>query len=303
MTSFKSFLRHCGLTLSALLFATSPASAKDAVTDPSTDLDPALWVVSDDDTTIYLFGTIHILRPGLTWFDDGIRTAFDASDELVLEIVEPDTAQMAQIIAGMAVDTSGTSLRDKLSPQERAEYESAMASINLPAGAFDQFEPWFAGVTLTSLPLLSKGYDLNSGAEKQLTAAATKEGKPIGELETPQFQLGLFDTLSEKSQIAFLDSVVESVPQLEQEIDALVDAWGKGDTERLGALMNESMEGTNELRTLLLTNRNQSWAKWIKTRLEKPGKVFIAVGAGHLAGPDSVQDQLKSLGIETRRIE
>ncbi|MEZ5708063.1 MAG: TraB/GumN family protein [Blastomonas sp.] len=279
--------------------AETPATAPKAVV---TDIDPALWVLRDADTTIYLFGTVHILRPGLSWFDDGIRTAFDSADEIVQEIVEPDHATMQQLIAAKAVDPEGRNLREQLGDEERAAYEKALAGIGLPQAMFDKFEPWFAAVTLTSLPLLAKGYDLDSGAEKVLTIAAKQANKPVSGLETPEQQIEIFDSMPREDQLAYLNVVVAGLDSLEQEIDMMVDSWASADTKTLGHLMNGSFEDTPDLAETLLTNRNIAWTDWIEQRMAQPGTVFIGVGAGHLAGPHSVQAQLAKRGYVVGQI-
>lgn len=311
MKFFDALCTSTALLLAPLAFSPPAIAHPDpvfeagsAVQSPTTDVDPALWVVKDDDTTIYLFGTIHILRPGLSWFDEAVKDAFDASDELVMEIVQPDLAEAAKLISVLGVDQDGIALRDRLSADERAKYETELAAINYPIAGFDRFEPWFAGITLSSLPLLAKGYDLDSGVEKELTRSATTANLPISGLETPEEQFKMFDTLPMDSQIAFLNLTVAAIPTADREIDKLVDAWGRGDVEALAAIMNSDMESSDDiLYNIFLTERNVRWAAWIKERMSRPGTVFLAVGAGHLAGADSVQMQLRSLDIETHQIE
>jgi hypothetical protein len=267
------------------------------------DVNPAMWIVRDSDTTIYLFGTVHVLRPGLNWLKDDVKTAFEGSDELVLEIIEPSDPAVTQgIVAKMATNPPGTALRSILPDAVRTKYESALGTLGIPPVALDQYEPWFAGVTLTTVPLLMKGYDLNSGAEKVLTNAAKAQGKPLGQLETIEQQLAIFDTLDTQKQIEFLDVTLDGVPEVTTQIDALVDAWGKGDTDALDKLMNEGFATYPGLYNALLTDRNVNWASWIKTRMDQPGTVFMAVGAAHLVGKDSVQAQLAKVGIASTRI-
>jgi uncharacterized protein len=160
------------------------------VAEPAvTDIDPALWVLKDQDTTIYLFGTIHILKPGLGWFDDGVKAAFDKSDTLVLELVQPTQAESVRIMAELSVDNSGKSLRSKLAPEELVAYEAALKKLSLPPEILDPLEPWAAAVNIYFAGLIAAGYDLNSGVETQLTAAAKVSNKPITGLETMAEQL------------------------------------------------------------------------------------------------------------------
>ncbi|WP_231621663.1 TraB/GumN family protein [Sphingomonas sp. 37zxx] len=266
--------------------AAAPAAAK------TVDADPALWVVRDEDTTIYLFGTIHVLKPGLSWFDDAVRRAFDASDQVVLEMVTPDTPTMQNLVIKMAVNPTGPTLTEKLPADKRDAYAKAVTGLGLPANAFDRLDPWFASINLSLLPLQKLGYDPANGVEAQVTAAAKAAGKPVIGLETAEQQLGYFDTLPEPTQIKFLMSTVDEVDKMGPMIDTMVKAWAKGDPEQLGKLMNDSLRENPEIAKVLLNDRNERWADWIEKRLETPGTVFMAIGAGHLAGYDSVLAKL-----------
>ena len=279
--------------------APAPAAAPAA----TTDADPALWVVKDNDTTIYLFGTVHVLRPGLSWFDEAVKTAFDASDEVVLELVMPDDATAQAAVMKHAVNTSGTTLTAMLPEDERAAYLQSLTNLGVPPAALDQYQPWFAATNLSIMTLMKAGYDANSGAEKVITAAAKEAGKPVSGLETMDQQLGFFSGLSQPSQIALLTSTVEELPNATKMTDDMVAKWGAGDPQGLGELMNESLRETPELSKVLLADRNARWAEWINTRMAKPGTVFIAVGAGHLAGNDSVQAMLAKRELTATRVD
>ena len=264
---------------------------------------PALWRVKDEDTTIYLFGTVHVLKPGTDWFKGGIKRAFDGSDELVLEIVEPEDPQaMSASLAHAALASDGIKLSDRLSPDKRTPYQAAMTANGLPWQMFEPFNPWMAGMALSVQPLEKLGYKADLGAEKTLTAAAKAAGKKVGALETVQQQIGYFAGLPMAQQVSFLNATVEGLPDMEKEFGQLILHWQQGEPEQLAAEMNESLEATPELARVLLIQRNANWAKWIKQRLATPGTVFIAVGAGHLAGKGSVQDQLKALGVPSARV-
>ena len=265
------------------------------------DVDPALWVVKDEDTTIYLFGTVHILKPGMSWFDDGVKEAFDKSDRLVLEIVEPPQAETQALFMKLAMDQTGKTLRSKMNDGDRAIYDAAMTKIGLPVAGLDPFDPWAAAVTMSVLGMQKKGFDVNSGAEKQLTAAAKAANKPIGGVETMEFQLGVFDSMSEAEQIKFLIEGAKVIDDLESTMDKMVNLWAAPDPEGLATLMNEGMT-SRALYDALLTRRNANWAKWIEAEMKKPGTTFMAVGAGHLAGGTSVQALLPAYGLTATRV-
>ncbi len=266
------------------------------------DADPALWVIKDADTTIYMFGTVHVLKPNLVWFDEAVKTAFDSSDEMVIEMVEPPAAEMQALFGKLAVDPKGKKLRSKMNAKDRGKYETALKSLGLPAEQLDVLEPWAVAVTMQVVSLAKDGFDPGAGAEAVLTAAAKKAGKPISSLETAEFQLGIFDKLPEKKQVRFLIDASTDLDKGKAQMEGLVDAWAKGKPEILAKLMNEGMEDP-VLFKKLLTDRNANWASWIKDRMAKPGTVFFAVGAGHLSGPTSVPELIKKKGLVAERVK
>lgn len=284
--------------LSAFALLLAPAAHAQA----TKDADPALWVVKDTDTTIYLFGTVHVLKPGLSWFDEAVKTAFDKSDELVLEMVEPDAATMQGLVLKTAVNPTGPTLTEKLPGDKRAAYAKALVDIGIPAAALDRVDPWFAAVTLSLAGLPKLGYDPATGAERTLGAAAKAANKKVVGLETAEQQLGFFDSLPEPLQIKFLVSTIDDYAKMGAVLDQMVANWSAGDPEALGRVMNEELSETPEIAKVLLADRNARWAEWIGKRLEKPGTVFVAVGAGHLAGADSVQAQLAKHKLAAKRV-
>jgi uncharacterized protein YbaP (TraB family) len=281
----------------AAVTALDPVKAAPAVKD----VDPALWVIKDEDTTIYLFGSIHVLKPGLGWFDDGVKTAFDSSDQLVLELVDLPAAETQALFGKLAMDQQGKTLRSKMNDADRAVYDAAMGKLGIPSPSFDPFEPWAAGIAMSLMAMQKAGFDPNSGVEKQLTAAAKVSNKPIAGLETAEFQLGIFDTLPEADQIAFLVETAKTIDDTNSMMDKMVNMWGSADTESLAQLLNEGMT-SRTLYDALLTKRNANWAKWISAQMKKPGVTFMAVGAGHLAGPTSVQALLPAYGLTATRV-
>lgn len=265
------------------------------------DPDPALWVLKDKDTTIYLFGTVHILKPGLSWFDEAVKDAFDESDELVIEMIKPDPAAMVKIVNDLAIDTTGVSLRDKLSAENRANYEAAMISLELPVNAFDPLEPWFASVSMSLVPLMKSGYANSSGVEDALTSHAKVQNMKLVGLETAEQQLGFFDNLPEDVQIRFLNFNVDSIGEIADGMENMVAHWANANISALAELMNAGLE-EKILYETLLSNRNAKWAEWVNERMDQPGTVFLAVGAGHLAGDASLQAQLKTHGLKAKRV-
>ena len=301
-------IRTLAAAVSAVALCLSlPACAQQPAQAPvraANDADPALWVVKGKQTTIYLFGTIHVLRPGLTWFDEAVKSAFDKADEVKLEIVMPDQATMQGLVQATGVAPAGTPpLTQRLPEGKRAAFAKAVTDLGLPANALDRFKPWLAATQLSVAPLSKLGYDSANGPEEVITEAAKQAHKPLSGLETPQQQLGFFGSLSDKAQLQFLESTVDELPTLDKQMASMVDEWARGDPEALAREMNDELKSSPEVAKVLLVDRNRNWAQWIKHRMTKPGTVFIAVGAGHLAGPDSVQAQLAKLGLKAERVK
>lgn len=261
---------------------------------------PALWQVADDDTTIYLFGTVHALPRDKNWFDGRIERAFAASDELVTEVDISDLASSSAALQRSGMLPEGQNLREMMKPEDRIQYEEALVALGVPVETLDGYEPWLAAMTLSLLPLLRSGYDTQSGVEMALGQRAG-DSKKRGALETIDQQIELFDGMPIEAQLAFLDQTVEQIPRASTSLDAMVAEWLEGDARELARLMNAELADP-VLKDRLLIRRNANWAEWIERRLEQPGTVFIAVGAGHLAGEGSVQDQLRERDIKVKRI-
>lgn len=282
--------------------AAEPAAVAASV--PTVDADPALWVVKDEDTTIYLFGTVHFLKPGLGWFDEAVREAFDESDELILEMVMPeDRATLKATTEKLAIDPAGRTMASRMSQADHDAYAASLVSLGMEPAGFEKFEPWYMAVNLSVLPLLIKGYDPALGPEMTLTRAAKEDNKPIAGFETFEEQFGFFDGLSDAAQLEYLRSVVRDMDSIVPTLDKLVDQWARGDTGALATTMNEGMIETPELAKTLLWDRNARWADAIKARMDQPGTVLVAVGAGHLAGDRSVQYYLGQRGLTAERID
>ncbi len=299
--TFAATVALAAFAFAGTVHAEAPAAKPAAETPAPRQLKPALWKVADADTTIYLFGTIHALPKGLVWLDGPIGQALDGSEELITEIPEIPAAEQQKSVMAIGL-LKGETLRSLMNDTDRAAYEALLTKLKIPAEAFDPLEPWLAGITLGVMPYAMAGYGADSGAEAVLRKTAAAKGKKLGALETVDFQLGLFDQLPREAQLKFLGEAVRDFDKSFAIISSMTDEWGTGDPEGLGKLMNENMDDP-ELAEALLYQRNRNWASWVRKRLDQPGTVFIAVGAGHLAGVNSVQDVLKQQGVVSTRVQ
>lgn len=294
-------LVSAAMAAAALMLAV-PARAQNPVAH-TRDADPALWVVEDADTTIYLFGTIHVLKPGLSWFDEAIKDAFDKSDQLVVEVAAPDPAAMRPVIMAKGMTASGPTLTEQLPQDKRAAFAKSLADLGVPEHAFDRMRPWMAATTLGLMPLARLGYDQNNGPDVVLAKAAKAGNKPVVGLETAEQQINIFAGVPDPAQMAFLVAVIDEMPKIDATMATMVASWGQGDPDAIAAQLNRGMQSSPEVAKALIADRNRTWAVWISERLKNPGVVFVAVGAGHLAGADSVQQQLAALKLSARRID
>lgn len=313
MKTFKHTLAATASGL-ALFFATGAQAQEQSLPAPVAEVQvaaeevalsgPALWRVADEDTTIYLFGTVHVLPKDKVWLSPAIDGALDSSDLLVTEILTTPgmASEMQAMVMQLGMLPQGETLRGKLDDQQREAYDNAMTKLGLPVEAFDRFEPWMATLNLSMLPLLKEGYSPEAGVEKVLESEADSALAREG-LETIEYQLGIFDGLPEDAQIDYLIETAGMIDDIKPMLDLMVEEWLEGDADALAALMNEGMAETPILAERLLYARNAKWAEWIDARMDEPGTVFIAVGAGHLAGTKSVQDLLGQRGIEVARVQ
>lgn len=263
---------------------------------------PALWTLSDEDTTVYLFGTVHLLPDDLEWKTESFQTAFDAADTLYLEIDQSNTAAQQEVAAlvvehGMFKD--GKTLSAALNDEDRAAVALAAETVGVPMSALDPAKPWFAGLQLSLVQMAKSGYNPMSGVEHVLTAEAKSTGKSFGHFETALEQVKILSGAPLDEQIEGLVFASKTIDMGTDMIDVMVGEWADGDVAGLSALMGEpSMFGSQDAYDALIVNRNKNWIPQIEAILEDPGVKFVAVGAGHLAGPDSVITMLRDKGYE-----
>jgi uncharacterized protein YbaP (TraB family) len=287
-------IRRGALALIALLaVGAAPAFAE-----------PSLWAIKDKDSTIYLFGTVHVLKPQTQWRSARITKAFTQADDVVMEIEQPDDPKAMQpLMLQYGVDRT-TPLSSKLSPETYQKLQAAAQGMGFPPQAIDVMRPWLAALTVSLTPLLQAGYDPESGVEKLLTAQAKAAGKPISAFETAEQQVRFFADMTPDQERELLESTLADIDEGPAKVDALVAAWAAGDQGELERQMVDEMSRDYpDLYRLLLVDRNRDWAAQLKTRLAGSGVSFVAVGAGHLTGPDSLQAQLAKLGIKAEAVE
>lgn len=292
------FLRNAAAGLTALVLALpAPAVAQQAK--------PALWKVSDPDTTVYLFGTIHLLPKGTKWQSAAVDQAIAASNELVVETILDEAnpgAAMADLMR-LGVSPGLPPLLQRVPADKRDRLSALVAKTGAPAAAFDNFETWTAALVLLGPQMIDFGLDPKSGVELYLKDTFKGANKPIAQLETNAEQFGFFDTLPETSQRKFLEGVLDDPAKAKATLDKMITSWSKGDVAAMSKVFNEDMNEDPALKSALLDKRNANWTNWIAKRLDQPGTVLVAVGAGHLAGDSSVVRMLEKRGLKVTRVQ
>ena len=292
-----------GLALLGLATLAGCATTPAEVRGPSGS--PALWQVADKDTTVYLFGTIHLLPKDYAWRTPKFDEVIAGSQGLIVEtIVDQSNPQaLAGELARIGFRDGLEPIATRVPPGKRGALEAAIAKTGVPRPAFDRMETWAAAFMLLGTQFKDLGLTGEAGVEAVLKSAFTQAGKPVGQLETNAEQLGMFDTLPETAQRALLEGAIDHPGDMRTQFQGMLTAWARGDVASIGKTFNEDLSGSPELRDALLRRRNANWKAWIERRMTAPGSVFVAVGAGHLAGPDSVVDMLQRDGYRVRRVQ
>lgn len=282
--------------LAALVCA--PASAQQQI-------DPPLYVVRDADSTMYLYGTVHIRPRGAEWGTPRVREAIAQSQDVWTEIeISPDADARAMSLAtqlGAAADDRP--LSSWLSPAEKVALDAALTRMGIPPAALEGQEPWIAALTLSVVPLMQAGFDPASGVDRAVDAYAGPMGKNMRTFETIEQQLGFFDGMSAEVQREMLREAIEQAPDMAPMMMQLSDAWEQGDIATLTALIvDDTRVNYPEMYDLILVQRNNAWMPTIVNELNGAGVDFIAVGAAHLLGPDGLVAQLQARGYRVERV-
>jgi uncharacterized protein YbaP (TraB family) len=295
---FCRFLAAFGLSIALAM----PAAARPSAPPVA---HPALWAIADADTTVYLFGTIHLLPENYRWQSAKLDNAVTGSQQLMVETIvdEKNPQKLMQALAGLAFTPGLPPIAERVPPAKRGALDAAIARSGIPRKAFDGMETWAGAFMLLGDQFRGMGLKGGEGVEAVLRSAFATQGKPIGELETNVEQLGFFDTLPEKAQRALLEGAIDQPQSMSKDFNQMLGAWSRGDVGAIARTFNHDLSASPELKLALIERRNANWSRWVEQRMTTPGSVMIAVGAGHLAGKGSVIDMLKHAGYRVRRVQ
>jgi uncharacterized protein len=259
----------------------------------------ALWEIHGRHNTIYLLGSIHVLRPSDYPLAPELLDAYRHAQALYMEVnlQELDLQTMQVELLASATLPPGKTLPGILGKQ-RYDHAAALArDVGVELSNFDRFAPWFAAEAISQLQLIQLGFQPQSGVEMYFLERAKSDSKSVAGLETVHDQIALFDGLSMDAQAEYLLSSLEEAHDLPKEVDTMVKAWNRGDTSWFEREMKSEFGRDPSLYQSVLVARNRKWIPKIEALLKEDKNYLIIVGTGHLVGAGSVIDLLKKDGI------
>jgi uncharacterized protein YbaP (TraB family) len=263
----------------------------------------SLWEIHGRHNTVYLLGSIHVLRPGDYPLAAPIMDAYARAGALLME-VDLDALDLGAVQKDMlkaAELPDGKTLAQVLGPPRYARVQALARVLNVDLAPFDRFAPWFVAEAISQQQLNQLGFQPESGVEMFFLRKARADGKKIGGLETAQDQIGLFETMSLDLQADYLVSSLEEGRELPKEVDQMVGAWQHGDTHWFTTEFAREFGDEPQLYESVLVARNRKWLPKIEALLGEDQNYLVIVGAGHLVGRGSVLELLRKDGIVSRQ--
>lgn len=263
-----------------------------------------LWKITSERGTLYIQGSAHILKPENYPLAPEIEQAYSEAAALVLEVdmgemLRPETQQL---ILSKALLTQPDTLQTTLSPEVYKEFSEAADAAGLPPEALNPFKPWFAMMTLTITKMQRLGLNENLGLDRHFYNKAQTDGKKVIGLESLDYQISLFDSLSSENPDDFIHRALAELTDFETDLNSLLTAWETGDFNTLDTLINKSFEGYPQLREKFITARNRAWVKQLAAMLKSGGTSMAVVGAGHLPGDEGVINLLSKKGFSVEQL-
>jgi len=291
-------------TLLAALAATAAPSAPAAKAQQSPPTRHPLWSVKGKQNTVYLMGSVHVLKSDSYPLAPAMERAYVASPILVLEIDADslDQPEVAEQMFARGLYTDGQTLRTALPESLYVLLRQAATSAGLKMEMLDPMRPGVCAAILSAAKLGAAGYVPEHGLDTHFMARARQDGKKLMFLETLEFQIGLFTGMSPALQEELLAQTILDLDQVETEADEMVAAWKRGDAEKLDRMLKESLEDYPDLAQVLLYDRNARWVPQIEALLNGRQDCLVIVGAAHLVGAGSVVERLRARGYKVTQV-
>jgi uncharacterized protein YbaP (TraB family) len=283
----------------------APAQTAAKPVESTVVANPAIWRVKGAHGTVYLFGSIHVMKPNVDWETAKVKAAFAASDVVYEEVANLDDAAAAQPLALEFGTDLAHPLSTKISKDDVALLDAAAKSMGLPGEAMlEPMQPWLVSASLEVVPMMKGGFDPASGIDMKVLAEAKAAQKPVKGFETMSDQVHLLADAPQAQQVELLHKELAELDKAAAEMNDMVTAWERGDVEKIGKIDNDELavKYPAEYKRLVV-DRNTRWTTTLDGLLKDPatGTVFVVVGAAHLAGPDSVIKMLEKDGWKVER--
>lgn len=278
------------LLLVALLGLPAGASARDR---------HLLWAVEGEHNTVWLLGSVHVLRAGDATLPTAAEEAFDDAEQIVMEVdldgADADPLALATAMQSQALLPEGQTLRSVLGSDYAAMNAQARQS-GIDLASLDPFAPWLVAMAVLDQEMARRGYLPEHGVEQTLARRAARQGKPIEGLETAAEQFAMLASMPLPTQKRFLQMTLDESAELDQELADMLAAWRTGNTAALAAMLEEESQTFPDLYRRLTIERNRAWVQQIDRMLDSRDDYLVVVGAMHLVGPESVVDLLRRRG-------
>lgn len=295
-------LRSAVIAAAALLMGCASTQAQEAQFPPG----PALFVARDADSTMYLFGTLHIRRPERPWGGARAQAGVAEASEIWTEMeISPASDAVTQSLAMQyGLNPPGQPLSSYFSAEENARISAVAQNLGLQPQMLEAMRPWLAGITISIMPMMRAGFDPAAGADRQIDAFGDANGKTMRWFETAEEQIQFLSSFSPEVQRQMLLEAVDEAEKGSQQIELMASAWENGDLATLERLViTDIRDEYPEFYRVLLVDRNNAWVDVLTRELNGSGVDFVAVGAAHLLGEEGVVAQLRARGFTVERVE
>jgi uncharacterized protein YbaP (TraB family) len=264
---------------------------------------PALWQVSDSDSSIYLFGSFHLLPPAIEWRTATFDQTFAKADRVYFETDVGADVQATILASAMikGLNPLGTTLSSQLEKADATTLRATIAKWKLPVGYIQAMKPWLATTMITTAVIANSGYDPNSGVDIVLQSELPPERKAY--FESGDEQLDFLASAPQDEQVGMLVDTIDKLDELPAMLDDMVTAWAAGTPDKMADAFFDDLAGYDAFTQRLIFDRNKNWVAKIDTMLAANEQDLIVVGAGHLMGDGSVVDLLDKAGFHVTRLQ
>lgn len=278
---------------------TVPAVAAPAAVAPH----PLMWVIRDDDSTIYLFGSVHAMRDGIAWFTPQIEKRFNSAGSLWLEIADIDDKPRMMAVARKYMVNPNGHMTDGLSADEVRDLDQRLAKYGMSSQMLQGLHKWAVGLLLVQQQLAGMGLESANGIDVTLLAKARAADMSVQGLETMEEQMSMLSPANAAEDTEALRMTLKEMDENPATLDDLIDGWVNGDAAKLEHYFVDKMKAEDpDGYQRLIVARNRNWVPRIEHMLDGKGTVFIAVGTAHLIGPDGVITLLGQDGVKAERV-